>query len=162
MTSEADGPWYYQQIDLGYNYRMTDIQAALGCSQMTRLDEYVRQRHAVRQRYDEQLAELPVKTPWQDPDSYSALHLYPIQVMTGDDGPDRRQVFGRMREAGIGVNVHYIPVHTQPYYRKLGFRYDDYPQAVAYYQRAISIPMFSTLTIEQQQEVVNVLRKSLS
>jgi UDP-4-amino-4,6-dideoxy-N-acetyl-beta-L-altrosamine transaminase len=162
MTSQPDGPWYYQQIELGYNYRMTDIQAALGCSQVERLDSYIVERHRIFQRYQEYLSGLPVILPWQHPDCYSALHLYPVQIATEKAGPDRKSVFNSLREAGIGVNVHYIPVHTQPYYQKMGFMPEDYPEAIVYYQRTISLPMFSSLSVEQQQEVVTALRNSLS
>lgn len=161
MESENEGPWYYQQIDLGFNYRMTDIQAALGYSQMSRLDEYIRSRHLIRNKYDDLLDGLPVIIPWQNPDSYSALHLYPVQIKK-DNGKSRKQVFDSLRQSGIGVNVHYIPVHTQPYYQKLGFNPEHFPNALAYYQQAISLPMFSKLKEEEQLEVVNALRNSLS
>ncbi|MDH5765602.1 MAG: UDP-4-amino-4,6-dideoxy-N-acetyl-beta-L-altrosamine transaminase [Gammaproteobacteria bacterium] len=161
MESELEGPWYYQQIELGFNYRMTDMQAALGNSQMQRLDQYVASRHLIQDRYDSLLEDLPVITPWQNPDSYSALHLYPVQIEK-NCGIARKQVFDELRNSGIGVNVHYIPVHTQPYYQKAGFRLDDFPVALAYYQQAISLPMFSKLKEEEQLEVVNALRKSLS
>ncbi|NTV11698.1 MAG: UDP-4-amino-4,6-dideoxy-N-acetyl-beta-L-altrosamine transaminase, partial [Zoogloea sp.] len=150
MEGEADGPWYYQQVELGFNYRMTDLQAALGLSQLARLDDYVARRHAIAQRYDALLANLPVKTPRRLPEAHSALHLYPIQV----DAACRRRVFEHLRAAGIAVNVHYIPVHTQPHYRRLGFRPGDFPQAERYYSQAISLPMFATLTETQQDEVV--------
>ena len=161
MTSAAEGPWYYQQIELGYNYRMTDMQAALGRSQMQRLDGYVVSRHEIRKRYDDYLADLPVIVPWQHPDCYSALHLYPIQVNTGNNGPHRKQVFEHLRSAGVGVNVHYIPVHTQPYYQAMGFKADDFPVANAYYQQAISLPMFSHLSDQQQLQVVATLQDAL-
>ncbi|SDH58661.1 UDP-4-amino-4,6-dideoxy-N-acetyl-beta-L-altrosamine transaminase [Pseudomonas panipatensis] len=163
MTHAADGPWYYQQIDLGFNYRMTELQAALGLSQMQRLDSYVARRHALARRYDERLADLPVViTPWQHPDSYSGLHLYVIRVKTEQCRPSHRQIFERLRALGIGVNLHYIPVHTQPYYRALGFRDGDYPQAERYYSEAISLPMFQTMSVEQQDEVVSALLRVFS
>jgi UDP-4-amino-4,6-dideoxy-N-acetyl-beta-L-altrosamine transaminase len=154
MEGANDGAWYYQQIDLGYNYRMTDLQAALGCSQFARLDEYVARRHALARRYDELLAGLPVVTPWQSPHAYSALHLYPIRV----DARRRRDIFDAMRARGMGVNVHYIPVHTQPYYRRLGFKAGDFPEAERYYAEAISIPIFPTLSEAHQDEVIAALR----
>lgn len=157
MEGESEGAWYYQQITLGYNYRMTDIQAALGCSQFVRLDEYVRRRHVLARRYDELLSGLPVVPPWQSPDVYSALHLYPIRI-DSRTGKGRREIFDGLRAAGIGVNVHYIPVHTQPHYRRMGFTYGDFPEAERYYEGAISLPMFPTLTESQQDEVVTVLR----
>jgi len=154
MTHEADGPWYYQQIDLGFNYRMTELQAALGVSQMERLDQYVARRHQLARRYDELLAELPVTTPWQHPDSYSGLHLYVIRLQLEKTQRTRRQVFESLREQGIGVNLHYIPVHTQPYYQRMGFQVGDFPQAECYYSEAISLPMFQTMTEAQQDRVV--------
>ncbi|WP_300971358.1 DegT/DnrJ/EryC1/StrS family aminotransferase [Thiocapsa sp.] len=139
---------------------MTDIQAALGASQLQRLEDYVARREALAARYDQLLADLPVVTPYRDPRHRSALHLYPIQV---DDaaGPDRLAVFHALREAGIGVNVHYIPVHTQPDYRRLGFRQGDFPDAEAYYSRAISLPLYPTMTETQQDQVVEALWQSL-
>jgi dTDP-4-amino-4,6-dideoxygalactose transaminase len=122
MTHEADGPWYYQQVELGFNYRMTELQAALGASQMNRLDAYVSRRHALARRYDEMLADVPVTTPWQHPDGYSGLHLYVIRIKSGDVARNRRAVFESLREQGIGVNVHYIPVHTQPSLPAHGFQ----------------------------------------
>ena len=161
MTRESDGPWYYQQIDLGFNYRMTDLQAALGVSQMDRLDQYVAARHERARRYDHLLAFLPVTIPWQHPDSYSGLHLYPVRLDLTRTVRSHRQVFESLREKGIGVNLHYIPVHLQPYYRQLGFNSGDFPEAERYYGEAISLPMFPDLTEAQQDEVVEALRTSL-
>ncbi|MFH6564784.1 UDP-4-amino-4,6-dideoxy-N-acetyl-beta-L-altrosamine transaminase [Pseudomonas kulmbachensis] len=161
MTHEADGPWYYQQIDLGFNYRMTELQAALGVTQMERLDQYVARRHQLARRYDDLLAGLPVTAPWQHADSYSGLHLYVIRLHLDQIQKTHRQVFEALRELGIGVNLHYIPVHTQPYYERMGFKPDDFPQSQTYYQEAISIPMFQTMTDEQQDEVIQALQSSL-
>lgn len=158
MAWDSEGPWYYQQVELGYNYRITDLQAALGHSQLARLDDYVARRHAIAARYDAALAGLPLTTPWQHPDSRSALHLYPIRL---HDAARRREVFEALRAAGIGVNVHYIPVHTQPHYHRLGFRPGDFPEAERYYAGAISLPMFPTLTPAQQDEVVAALAEVL-
>jgi UDP-4-amino-4,6-dideoxy-N-acetyl-beta-L-altrosamine transaminase len=157
MEGPSEGPWYYQQIALGLNYRMTDIQAALGTSQMTRLGSYIDRRHALAQRYDRLLARLPVVTPWQHPDSRSALHLYPILLDPARTGLSRRQAFEQLRAAGIGVNVHYIPVHLQPYYRAMGFKAGDFPVAEDYYARALSIPLYATLTEAEQDQVVGAL-----
>ncbi len=162
MEGEADGPWYYQQIELGYNLRITDLQAALGHSQLARLDDYVARRHVIRGRYEAQLAGLPLITPWQSPDARSALHLYPIQIDPAGTARSRREVFEGLRAAGVGVNVHYIPVHTQPHYLRLGFKAGDFPEAERYYAGAISLPMFPTLTEAQQDEVVVVLRRLLA
>ena len=158
MTREADGPWYYQQIDLGFNYRMTELQAALGVTQMERLDQYVARRHQLARRYDDLLTGLPVTAPWQHADSYSGLHLYVIRLQLDKIEKTHRQVFEALRELGIGVNLHYIPVHTQPHYERMGFKPDDFPQSQTYYQEAISIPMFQTMTDEQQDEVIAALR----
>jgi len=160
MTHAPDGPWYYQQIDLGYNYRMTDLQAALGQSQMRRLDEFVTKRHVIVKRYDQLLADLPVITPWQHPDSYSSLHLYVIRLKLGEIGKAHRQVFEALRAAGIGVNLHYIPVHRQPYYERLGFKAGHCPEAERYYAEAISLPLYSGFTEAQQDNVIAVLRQA--
>ena len=161
MTHATDGPWYYQQIALGYNYRMTELQAALGVSQMERLDAFVTRRHQLARRYDDLLAALPVTTPWQHPDSYSGLHLYPIRLQLGNITQTHLQVFESMRQQGIGVNLHYIPVHTQPYYARMGFEPEDFPQAQVYYREAISLPMYQNLTDAQQDQVVKALDKAL-
>lgn len=161
MTQEPDGPWYYQQIDLGFNYRITELQAALGVSQLERLDEYVSRRHELAARYEELLSGLPVTVPWQHADSYSGYHLYVIRLQLDKLTASHRQVFESMREQGIGVNLHYIPVHTQPYYQRMGFQVGDYPEAERYYREAISLPMFQTMTDTQQDEVVAALRKAV-
>jgi UDP-4-amino-4,6-dideoxy-N-acetyl-beta-L-altrosamine transaminase len=162
MTHAPDGPWYYQQIQLGLNYRMTDLQAALGVSQMNRLDHYVTRRHQLAHRYCELLAALPVTTPWQHPDSHSGLHLFPIRLQLNQIAQSHLQVFESLKAHGIGVNVHYIPVYAQPYYVHMGFKPDDFPQAQSYYREAISLPMYQTLTAEQQDKVVTALKVSLS
>ena len=161
MQGESEGPWFYEQIELGYNYRMTDLQAALGSSQMRRLDEQVARRHAIASRYDELLADLPVFTPVRKPFAHSAFHLY-VVLLDEALAARRRAVFESMRGAGIGVNVHYIPVHQQPYYRALGFAPGDFPVAEDYYSRAITIPLFPALTREQQDTVVEALGSALS
>jgi UDP-4-amino-4,6-dideoxy-N-acetyl-beta-L-altrosamine transaminase len=153
--------WNYQQIALGFNYRMTDIHAALGLSQMRRLDEFVTQRHSIAQRYDQLLASLPVTTPWQHPDSYSGYHLYVIRLQLAATGKTQRQVYGALRAAGILVNLHYIPVYRQPYYEQMGFAAGYCPEAEQYYAQAISIPLYPGLTIEQQDYVVRTLRQAL-
>ncbi len=163
MTHAPDGPWYYQQLDLGYNYRMTDLQAALGVSQMERLDMYVARRHQLARRYDTLLADLPVTTPWQHPDSYSGLHLYVIRLQLSRIGPvTHRQVFESFRAQGIGVNLHYIPVHAQPYYQAMGFKTGDFPEAERYYAEAISLPMYQSLVEQQQEMVVDALKRGLN
>jgi UDP-4-amino-4,6-dideoxy-N-acetyl-beta-L-altrosamine transaminase len=161
MTCESDGPWYYQQVALGFNYRMTDMQAALGVSQMTRLVDYVKRRHEIAQGYNELLANLPLTLPWQHPDSHSAYHLYVIRLQLEKIRPTHRQVFEALRAKEIMVNLHYIPVHTQPYYQKMGFKQGGYPQAEQYYREAISIPMHVNLTDEELQFVASSLREAI-
>lgn len=162
MTHAPDGSWYYQQIDLGYNYRMTDLQAALGVSQMKRLDAYVTRRHELAKRYDEWLIDLPVNTPWQHPDNYSAIHLYVIRLQLENISKTHREVFDGLRDLGIGVNLHYIPVHTQPYFERMGFKAKDFPKAQRYYAEAISLPMYQTLSDEQQDQVVASFKSVLA
>ena len=161
MTESSHGDWYYQQIELGFNYRMTDIQAALGLSQLDRLDDYVAKRHQIAARYNELLSELPIVIPWQHPDSYSGLHLYVIRLKLDLISITHKQVFDALRESGIGVNLHYIPVHTQPYYKKMGFEPGNFPQAEKYYSEAISLPMFPTLSEQEQDKVVEALKQVL-
>ena len=161
MTKESAGGWYYQQVDLGFNYRMTELQAALGVSQMERLDEFVALRHKCQVRYDELLIDLSITTPYQDLNSYSALHLYPIRIQIDKVKSTRKEIFEALRKNDIGVNVHYIPVHTQPYYENIGFKKGDFPNAESYYESAISIPLFHVMTFEQQDQVIAALEKVL-
>lgn len=161
MTQPSDGPWYYQQVALGFNYRMTDLQAALGVTQMTRLHDYVARRHEIARRYAELLGDLPLTLPWQHPDSHSAFHLYVIRLQLEKITRTHRQVFEALRASDIIVNLHYIPVHTQPFYQKMGFRAGDFPQAEQYYKEAISIPMYPTLTDSQLEYVALSIRNAL-
>ncbi|TLM66172.1 MAG: UDP-4-amino-4,6-dideoxy-N-acetyl-beta-L-altrosamine transaminase [Deltaproteobacteria bacterium] len=160
MTREPDGPWYYQQIELGFNYRMTELQAALGVSQMDRLDGYVARRHQVAERYGRLLDGLPLVLPWQHPDGYSGYHLYVVRLQDAGEGAQRR-VFERLRAAGVGVNLHYIPVHTQPYYERMGFRPGQFPEAERYYRCALSLPMYPTLSEADQDRVAAALKEAL-
>lgn len=153
--------WNYQQIDLGFNYRMTDIQAALGLSQMQRLDEFTAQRHAIAKRYDQVLSALPVLTPWQHADSYSGYHLYVIRLKLAEINKTQRQVYDALRAVGILVNLHYIPVYRQPHYERMGFNVGHCPQAEQFYSEVISIPMYPALTWAQQDIVVQALRVAL-
>jgi UDP-4-amino-4,6-dideoxy-N-acetyl-beta-L-altrosamine transaminase len=161
LKNPMHGPWYYEQQHLGFNYRMTDIQAALGVSQMSRLDEFVARRHELADRYDELLADLPVVTPWRAIECRSSLHLYVIRLMTDEITKTHRQVFEDFRAAGIGVNLHYIPVYLQPFYAALGFRSGLCPEAERYYSEAISLPMFPDLSEAQQDAVVRALSESI-
>ena len=158
LMTKNDGPWYYQQIDLGYNYRMTEMQAALGVTQMTRLAAFVDRRQELAQRYDAKLKGLPLTRPHQDPHTRSSFHLYIIRVAANK----HRAVFEALRANGIGVNLHYIPVHVQPYYENLGFKNGDFLKAESYYAEAISIPVYATMTDEQQDEVVHQLTQALA
>lgn len=159
MVGDSDGPWYYQQVDLGFNYRMTEMQAALGVAQMDRLDDYVAARAARAAEFDRALADLPLDLPRQHSDTASSWHLYVIRVQ---DPAQHHALFEALRADGIGVNLHYIPVHTQPYYQGLGFKDGDFPASEAYYARAISIPLYAIMTDAQQGEVVRILRKHLT
>jgi dTDP-4-amino-4,6-dideoxygalactose transaminase len=155
------GPWYYQQVALGFNYRMTDIQAALGVSQMTRLVDYVKRRHEIAQRYNDLLADLPLTLPWQHPNSHSAYHLYVVRLQLEKISATHLQVFETLRAKDIMVNLHYIPVHIQPYYQQMGFKQGDYPQAEQYYREAISIPMHVNLTDEELLFVASSLCEAI-
>ena len=161
MTHESDGGWYYQQLELGFNYRMTELQAALGVSQMHRLDQFVTRRRELAARYFALLADLPVTLPQQSADTDSAWHLY-ILRLNDCSAEQHRAVFDQLRERGIGVNLHYIPVHLQPYYEALGFSSGDFPQAEKYYSEAISIPLYHAMTDAQQDEVSRVLHEVLA
>lgn len=158
MTHAPDGPWYYQQIELGFNYRMTDIQAALGLSQMKRLDEFVSKRHELASGYKNLLEESNIVIPWQHADSYSGLHLYIARLPSNNSLSNHREVFERLRVNGVGVNLHYIPIYRQPHYEKMGFNRPDFPEAERYYAEAISLPMYPSLTAAQQVEIVEVLK----
>ena len=162
MTHIPDGPWYYQQIALGYNYRMTDLQAALGVSQLKRLHEYVNRRHQIADRYSRELSNLPIILPRQADFSYSAYHLYVIRLDLDAIKPLKHaEVFQALRDRSISVNLHYIPVHIHPHYQNMGFVWGDFPNAEAYYNSAISIPMFPMLTNEEQNHVISALHEVL-
>jgi UDP-4-amino-4,6-dideoxy-N-acetyl-beta-L-altrosamine transaminase len=161
MTRIPDGLWYYQQIDLGFNYRMSEIQAALGLSQIERLEDYVVRRHKLARRYNDLLSDIPITTPWQPLYSYSGMHLYVIRLQLDKIKKSHSQVFEALRNEGVGVNLHYIPIHLHPYYEKMGFKIGDFPEAERYYSEAISLPMYQNLTNENQDFVVHTLRKIL-
>jgi dTDP-4-amino-4,6-dideoxygalactose transaminase len=162
MQSRASNElWNYQQVDLGFNYRMTDICAALGLSQMRRLDEFVARRHAIAARYDQMLSGLPVLIPWQHPGGSSSYHLYPIRLKLGEINRTHRQVYEAMHVAGILVNLHYVPVYRQPYHEQMGFRPGYCPQAEQYHREAISLPMYPELGAAQQDYVVSALGNAI-
>lgn len=158
LTHPGEGPWYYEQLDLGFNYRMTDLQAALGRSQLSRLDAFVARRAGLARSYDAALAGLPLTTPWQHPDGRSAWHLYVVRL---HDASRRRGLFEALRADGIGVNLHYLPVHRQPYWERLGFAAGDFPEAERYAAEAISLPMYPALSDDDQAYVVERLRAHL-
>lgn len=161
MKEEPHGPWYYQQLELGFNYRITDIQAALGCSQMQRLDIFVNRRKELANRYSHLLANLPLTLPWQHPDTSSSWHLYVVRLQLENLNISHLQVFEALRAAQIGVNLHYIPVHMQPYYQALGFMLGNFPQAEQYYQEAISLPLYYGLTEANQDYIIQTLKRIL-
>lgn len=161
MTHEPEGPWYYQQVELGFNYRMTDLQAALGISQADKLERLVARRHEVAQRYDTMLASFPLVRPYRNPENYSGMHLYVVRLKTDEVARTHRDIFESLRIQGIGVNLHYIPVHTQPYYQAMGFEPDDFPEAMNYYREAITLPLFGSMQDSQQDQVVDALAKAL-
>lgn len=162
MTKEPDGPWYYQQLELGFNYRMTELQAALGLSQLSRLSDFVEKRHALARRYNKLLKDLPLTLPHQDKSNYSAYHLYIIRLNLAEISLSHKQVFEALRADGIGVNLHYIPVYSQPYYADTAdYNQNDFPEAEDYYQGAISIPLYHHLTKDDQNMVVESLNMIL-
>lgn len=162
MESPAEGPWVYQQVALGFNYRLTDLQAVLGHSQLRRLATLHAARIERADRYDRLLGALPLKLPARPGDRVSAWHLYAVEVDDARTQATRANVFAALRAAQIGVNVHYIPIHTQPHYRRLGFKPGDFPAAEHYYARAISLPLFPALTDAQQDRVAGVLAEALA
>lgn len=162
MTKPVEGPWYYQQIDLGFNYRMTDINAALGLSQMQKLDEFVKHRHTIAKFYNNALSNNPaIVIPYQHPDTYSAYHLYIIRLKRINKGETHLQMFEKLRSAGILVNLHYIPVYQHPYYQKIGYSKENFPESEAYYSEAISIPMHTKLTNKDLDYIVEQISKPL-
>ncbi len=162
MVNPVDGPWYYEQVDLGFNYRMTELQAALGLSQLTRVDQFVARRHELAARYDELLSDLPLVLPYQAEEGYSGFHLYVIRLQLDSISLSHREVFEALRQQGIGVNLHYIPIYRQPYFARMGFERSDFPLAEQYYAEAISVPLYYSMTLQQQDRVVEVLKEVLS
>jgi UDP-4-amino-4,6-dideoxy-N-acetyl-beta-L-altrosamine transaminase len=160
MRRTDEGAWYYEQVDLGFNYRMTDIQAALGLSQLQRIDEFLARRRQIAAVYDRRLADLPLILPFQHPDAESAFHLYAVQVDDEHTRLDRATLVERLRKLGVAVGVHYIPVHTQPYYQRQGFRQGQFPQAESYYSRAMSLPMYASLTAGEVDSVISALHRA--
>lgn len=161
MTKATDGPWYYQQIELGYNYRMTDIQAALGYSQMERLDKFVERRRQLAKRYDELLEDLPIRIPKQSADTNSSWHIYVVRLDKTRTSKSKPEIFEDMKKCGVTLNLHYIPVHLQPYYQMKGFKEGDFPVSERYYEEAFTLPLYYELTDEQQDKIVESLRDVL-
>lgn len=161
MTHAADGPWYYQQIDLGYNYRMTDLQAALGYSQMQRLDAFVARRRELVARYDELLRDLPLTTPHVMEGTVPSWHIYVVRLDFARIDKTKEQIFSEMKKRGVVLNLHYIPVHLQPYYEQLGFVKGDFPHSESYYEEALTLPLYYDLTDAQQDEIIAALREVL-
>ncbi|WCL51220.1 UDP-4-amino-4,6-dideoxy-N-acetyl-beta-L-altrosamine transaminase [Leptospira sp. GIMC2001] len=157
MTHPPDGPWYYQQIELGYNYRLTDIQAALGLSQLNRLDQFIKRRHEIANIYRNLLIDKSIVLPYQNPENYSSFHLFVIRIKTKEFKISHKQAFEQLRNSGILVNLHYIPIYRQPFYSKFGFKLSDFPETEAYYSEAISLPMYPGLTETEVKEVVHRL-----
>lgn len=162
MTKASDGPWYYEQIDLGFNYRMTDLQAALGVSQMDRLEQFLARRRELAARYDRQLSNLPILLPWQYPDAKSAYHLYIIRLKLSKIKKTHLEVFNELRKKGVGVNLHYIPIYRQPFYQSIGFQYSEWVNSEEYYSDAISIPIYHGLTNEMQDKVINAICETVN
>lgn len=159
MSGDPDGGWYYQQIELGFNYRMTDVQAALGVSQLSRLDSFIQKRNQLALRYYEMISALPVSAQCVPGENLSAWHIFPVRLHAGKE--IRVKVYNQLRAAGVGVNVHYIPVFLQPYYKKLGFDPADFPNALEYYHGAITLPLYPGLSVADQDYVVSCLEESL-
>ncbi len=161
MTRESDGPWYYQQLSLGFNYRMTDIQAALGYSQMKRLDDFVKRRRDLADRYNNLLGHLPVVLPSVLPEANPSWHIYAIRVQFDRIGKNKQEIFEEMKRRGIVLNLHYIPVHTQPYYEALGHKADECPQAMRYYEEALTLPLYYSLSYDEQDMIVTNFKEVL-
>ena len=161
MIGKVDGPWFYQQIDLGFNYRMTDIQAALGISQMKKIDEFVAIRHDIAMKYNKSLNDLPLTLPMQEKYNYSSFHLYSIKINFDKIEKSLVEVFDSMRNSGIGVNKHYIPVYRHPFFANFGFTKDYCKEATKYYEQSISLPIYPGLTSKQQSKVINSLKKAI-
>jgi UDP-4-amino-4,6-dideoxy-N-acetyl-beta-L-altrosamine transaminase len=162
MNKKSEGGWYYQQVELGLNYRMTEVQAVLGLSQLKRIDKFISKRHTLKDRYDFSLNSLPLIKPFQSPNCFSSLHLYPVQIKLNQVKFSRKFFYNQLIEKGIGVNVHYIPIHLQPYYQKFGFKVGDFPNAEAYYNRAITIPMYPEMTFKNQDKVIKAIKNILN
>ncbi|MGL5250682.1 MAG: DegT/DnrJ/EryC1/StrS family aminotransferase, partial [Enterovibrio sp.] len=161
FENQCDGEWYYEQQLLGFNYRMTDLQAALGCSQLTRLTDFIKRRNVLAQNYHTQLRGLPLKLPQLLAQTQSSWHLYVVRLQLEELTLSHQQIFAQLRKLGVGVNLHYIPVHLQPYYQALGFKRGDFPCAEHYYSSAVTLPLFAAMDDGQQQQVIQTLKTVL-
>jgi UDP-4-amino-4,6-dideoxy-N-acetyl-beta-L-altrosamine transaminase len=157
MVSQSHGPWYYQQVELGYNYRLSDLHAALGLSQLSKIDKFILRRTELALNYQKMLIDLPLKLPVFDVDSQSAWHIYMVELTQHD----RKVIFEQLHAKGVGVNVHYIPIHLHPYYQQLGFKQGDFPIAENFYSNALTLPLFPSLSDEQQNTVIDILHETL-
>ncbi len=161
MLNEIDGPWYYEQIELGYNYRLSDVHAALGLSQLSRIDEFVKKRHQIAGFYDASFSNLAIQLPVQSPDCYSSFHLYIIRLKKLNGGQSHREIFGALRQSGIGVNLHYIPIYRQPFYRQYSYKLEQFPESESYYSEAISLPIFPSLSDGDLMFISDTIKKLL-
>jgi dTDP-4-amino-4,6-dideoxygalactose transaminase len=158
MSEDTHGPWYYQQVELGYNYRLSDLHAALGLSQMNKLDRFIQQRQDQAQRYDHEFSNLPLRVLDVPEYAKSAWHLYMIELTHHD----RAEIYQQLHDKGVGVNVHYIPIHLHPYYANLGFKAGDFPCAESFYRNALTIPLFPAMSADEQSSVIQALREVLA
>jgi len=159
MKEKPHGSWFYEQNELGYNYRMTDISAALGLSQLSKLDDFVDNRHLIARRYYDELRVENIKLPFQLENTRSSYHLFIIRTIAKEGPMSHKELFERLRKSGINVNLHYIPIYRHPYYEKIGFNKNDYPNSESYYSEAISIPIFPAMTEDQQNYVINTIKE---
>ena len=161
MKNKPDGLWYYEQLNLGYNYRLNDLQSVLGISQMQKLDSFVKERNIIATSYNGLFSRSQIDLPKIKSENYSSWHLYIIRINSNNNGLNRNFVFEKLRNNGVYVNVHYIPIYRHPYYQKMNFKLKDYPEAEKYYKEAISIPIFPGMTSEQQEKIISIISEPI-